>query len=126
MGTADDNLHLRLDSPSIDKGSDAFPLRVPADSGDVDDDNDLLEQLPWDLAGFARKFDAGVDTGNLIDQGAYEEQCLACPWDLNGDGTVGSADLLILLVNWGAQCHHANFLELDTVGQEDVDAMRAH
>ncbi len=128
LGTADDNLHLRLDSPSIDKGSDASPLNVPLDSGDVDDDDDLLEQLPWDLATFVRKFDAGVaiDTGNLIDQGAYEEQCLACPWDLNGDGTVGSADLLILQVNWGALCHHANFLEPDRVGREDQAALLAH
>ena len=24
-----------------------------------------------------------------------------CPWDLDGNGTVGASDLLALLVNWG-------------------------
>ncbi len=126
LGTADDNLRLRLDSPSIDKGSDAFPLNVPKDSGDVNDNNNPDEELPWDLARNLRKFDAGVDTGNIIDQGAYEVRCPACPWDLNGDRTVGVGDMLILLQNWGASCHHANFLEPDTVGQEDLNAMTAH
>ncbi len=126
LGTGDDNLHLRLDSPSIDKGSDDFPMHVPRDSGDVDDDGNTAMELPWDLAKFPRKFDAGVNTVSIIDQGAYEEQCLACPWDLDGDGTVDTVDVLILQANLGALCHHANFLEPDTVGREDRAAMVAH
>lgn len=133
LGTKDDHLHLRLDSPSIDKGSDAS-MNVPRDSGDVDDDGNTAEELPWDLPGSRRIFDAGVadppENANNIDQGAYEEQCPACPWDLDGDGTVvpafGSGDLVILLAHWGERCQHANFLEPDTVGQEDLDAMIAH
>ena len=27
--------------------------------------------------------------------------CKGCPADFNGDGNVGSADLLVLLANWG-------------------------
>ncbi len=101
---------------------------MPPDSGDVDDSGTTTEELPWDLARNGRKFDAGVaiDTGNRIDQGAYEEPCFACPWDLNGDGKVNMVDALRVEFNWGARCHHANFLEPDTVGGEDLDAMLRH
>ena len=128
LGTEDDHLRLRLNSPSFDKGSDAFPMDVPPDSGDVNDDGNTTQELPWDLQGNSRKFNAGVaiDTGNEIDQGAYEGHCFACPWDLNGDGTVDVADLLILLGDWGQRCKHANFLEPDRVGGEDYAAMQRH
>lgn len=124
LGNKDDHLRLRLDSPSIDKGKDEDPTYVPLDSGDVDDDGNEGVPLPWDLPGRTRIFDAGVDGENGdVDQGAYEEQCPACPWDLDGSGSVGSVDLLILQVNWGARCHHANFVEPDTVGGSDLLAL---
>lgn len=129
LGTKDDHLRLRLNSPSFDKGSDLSPLRVPLDSGDVDDDTDVLEELPWDLQGNTRKFDAGVDNpppfNFIIDQGAYEAPCFACPWDLDGDGTVGVVDLLILQGSWGQRCKHANFRDPDTVGTEDLNVLLA-
>ncbi len=46
------------------------------------------------------------DTGNgkapIVDMGAYEFQVVAaCDWDLDGDGNVGTSDLIQLLGNWG-------------------------
>ena len=121
-----DDLHLALNSPSIDKGSDDFPLHVPKDSGDVNDDTIDDEELPWDLDKFPRMFDGVVGTPNDIDQGAYEEQSLACPWDLNGDGMVSAADLLLLLANWGQTCNHADFNGNDDVGAADLLALLAN
>ena len=44
-----------------------------------------------------------------------------CPWDLNGDGTVGSVDLLTLLVAWGPnKGHPADFNGDGTVGSVDL------
>ncbi|MEE9131718.1 MAG: FG-GAP repeat protein [Phycisphaerales bacterium] len=50
-----------------------------------------------------------------------------CPWDLDGNGTVGATDLLSLLVNWGdcADCNDcpADFDGNCTVGATDLLAL---
>ena len=100
VGTADDNLSLSLGSPCIDAGLDSA---VPSDVGDVDDDGNILETLPWDLHKQNRLFDAvpGISTDD-VDMGAYEDQHLAaCPADFDGDGDVGPFDLAVLLDSWG-------------------------
>ncbi len=49
------------------------------------------------------------------------EVAVACPWDLSGDGIVGSADLLALLIAWGPnKGHPADFNGDGTVGSADL------
>ncbi len=79
VGTIDDDLGLRAGSPCIDAGDNTA---VPADTDDLDLDDDLLERTPLDLAGQARFADDPdtVDTGvadeptylEIVDIGAYE------------------------------------------------------
>jgi hypothetical protein len=54
------DLRLQEGSPCIDTGStDA----LPADTADLDDDSDVLEDIPFDLDGNDRVVDGGVDMG---------------------------------------------------------------
>ncbi len=77
-GTDDDDygdLHLSLDSPVIDAGSN---FEVPADEFDLDGDGDTDELMPFDFDGYARLVDDPLtpDTGYgsppVVDMGAYE------------------------------------------------------
>lgn len=123
-GTLDDNFRLLANSPCIDRGSNS---QLAADAGDVDNDNNLIEPLPIDLDGNARRIDdpntadLGAGTAPIVDIGAYE---FAPPCDLvsdlNGDGEVSIADLAILLSNYGSASgmgHDQGDLDGDT----DVD-----
>ncbi len=54
----------------------------------------------------------------------------ACPWDLDGNGSVGASDLLSLLASWGpcppkADCP-ADFDDNGTVGASDLLALLAN
>ncbi|MCK4958980.1 MAG: leucine-rich repeat domain-containing protein, partial [Planctomycetes bacterium] len=79
VGTEDDDLRLALDSPCIDAGDNTA---VPADVADLDDDGNVGERLPMDLAGWWRFTDEPntVNTGvadlpkysAIVDMGAYE------------------------------------------------------
>jgi hypothetical protein len=79
VGTVDDDLALRAGSRCIDAGDNTA---VPADTDDLDLDDDLLERIPLDPAGKARFADDPdtADTGvadepeypKIIDIGAYE------------------------------------------------------
>ncbi len=90
-GTEDDDLHLLSGSPCIDAA----------------DNTAVPKGIDTDLDGNPRFVDdpATKDTGNgdppIVDMGAYEFQVVICPWDLNGNGTVGVGDLLILVGNFG-------------------------
>jgi len=97
-GTSDDNLRLLDGSPAIDGGDD---VQLPADAFDLDGDGDTTEPLPMDRDGHARQFDA-VSGEPVVDMGAYENQRVdGCPWDLNGDGVVDTADVTAMLAAWG-------------------------
>jgi len=102
FGTEDDDVRLLRCSPCIDAADNEA---VPADEFDLDDDGNTSEPLPFDLDGNPRFVDDPyvTDTGNgtppIVDMGAYEFQA-DCPGDLNGDRTVGHADLGILLAAW--------------------------
>ena len=51
----------------------------------------------------------------------------ACPWDLDGSGSVGAADLLGLLVSWGpCKGCPADFDDNDDVGVADLLALLAN
>jgi hypothetical protein len=65
VDAASGDLHLRPTSPCIDTGNtDA----LPPDTENLDDDSDVLEDIPFDLDGNPRVVDGGVDMG------AYEYQ----------------------------------------------------
>ena len=78
-GTEDDDLSLRAGSPCIDAGDNTA---VPADTDDLDLDEDLLERVPLDMYGLIRFADDPdtEDTGvadvptylEIVDIGAYE------------------------------------------------------
>ncbi len=96
------DFRLSSGSPAIDAGDNEA---VPADTGDLDEDGDFEEPIPFDLYGNPRfADDPGTDdTGNgtppIVDMGACEfHVCLA---DLDGDNDTDQADLGILLADWG-------------------------
>ncbi len=60
VGTLDDDLRLRAGSPAINFGNDGS---LPADTLDLDGDNDTTETIPFDLAGNERIVGASVDIG---------------------------------------------------------------
>lgn len=62
-GTIDDGIRLAATSPAIGVGHKLF---IPKDTLDIDDDGDVAENLPVDVAGFSR-----IQDGTL-DLGAYE------------------------------------------------------
>jgi predicted outer membrane repeat protein len=123
--------HLSPGSPCIDAGDNAA---VPPDTEDLDDDGDVLEPTPYDLDGNPRfvddscKVDTGLGDPPLVDMGAYEFQGCSC--DLNGDGSVGVNDFLILLAAWGpcGDCDNcpADFDGDCSVGVTDFLQLLAH
>ena len=74
-GTEDDNLQLSPRSPCIDAGDNTA---VPADTTDLDADDNTTEPTPWDFDGNPRFIDAlhADDTGRgippIVDMGAFE------------------------------------------------------
>ncbi|MHC4093032.1 MAG: right-handed parallel beta-helix repeat-containing protein, partial [Planctomycetota bacterium] len=107
MFTDPENGDYRLSpgSPAIDAADNAA---VPTDADDVDADGDLLERIPFDLAGDPRFRDDPdtPDTGNadgldtVVDMGAYEFQ-YTCQGDLDGSSGVDLIDLQMLLNQFG-------------------------
>jgi hypothetical protein len=99
-GTADDdygNLGLRPNSPCIDAAANTY---VPADTYDIDGDDNTAEPLPFDLSGQPRFHDdpSTPDTGSgtppLVDIGAYEFQGTSyARGDLNCDGSINGYDI---------------------------------
>ncbi|MHC4981264.1 MAG: hypothetical protein ACYTGT_19950, partial [Planctomycetota bacterium] len=61
--------------------------------------------------------DTGVGDPPIVDMGAYEFQGCSC--DLNGDGSVGVNDFLILLAAWGP-CADCNNCPADFDGDCEV------
>lgn len=97
------DFHLGSESPAIDAGDNFL---IPTDEGDLDEDGDVNEPLPLDFDGNPRFVDdpntrdTGLGDPPIVDMGAYEFQAVVFG-DLDGDGTVGASDLLIMLASWG-------------------------
>ena len=103
-GTEDDDLRVQPDSPCIDAGNNWGP---EVDVADLDADGDTAELTPLDIDGNPRFADAATIAGigcgipATVDMGAYEfqgrpETGPVYFGDLNGDGLVGVADLMVL------------------------------
>lgn len=98
LSTSDCGLIPLPGSPAIDGGDNSA---LPSDLGDLDDDEDTVEQAPFDFAGNARRIDDPLadDQGNgqppVVDIGAFEFQRLF--GDLDGDYDVDLNDLARLL-----------------------------
>jgi hypothetical protein len=91
ISTAD--LRLSPDSPCIDAGNAAH---LPADSEDIDTDNDTDEPIPLDIAGRTRVVSTAPDIG------AYERQPDECRADHTGDAVLNSADYFAYLADYFA------------------------
>ncbi len=84
-GTADDDLHLLIDSPCVDTGDDTA---LPADTFDQDHDGDHSESLPQDFEGDPRVADADGDSTPTVDMGADEHW-----FDCNDNGLHDARDI---------------------------------
>jgi hypothetical protein len=85
---------LACGSPCV-HGGDPNTNLVPDDLYDVDNDNDLTEETPTMIRATrvrACRVDIGADESALF---------ISCPGDADGDGTVGPADLALVLGAWG-------------------------
>jgi T5SS/PEP-CTERM-associated repeat protein len=115
-GTMEDQLAFVLDSTVLGLGQD--PILVLSDDIDGDGDEDLVtvnESVagpgPGGVASIAVLLnlacpedvdeDGTVGFGDLLAILAAWGPCLECPADLDGDGTVGFPDLLAVLSAWG-------------------------
>ncbi len=116
IGTEDDDLRLTSGSPCIDAGDNAA---VPPDAADLDDDGDMTEPTPLDIARVSRFLDDPftADTGSgiapLVDMGAHEHGRMG---DLDGDMDVDHYDLALFVAcldgpegDLGAGCAAADF-----------------
>ena len=75
VGTADDDLSLSAGSPCIDAGSNSW---IGRDVADQDQDGSVVEDVPVDILGSARRVDdplvvnTGQGTDPIVDMGAFE------------------------------------------------------
>ncbi len=99
--------NLDVDPNFVDQQSGLLQLDAGSPCIDAGDNLAVPPDVPTDLANQPRFVDdpATRDTGlgrpPIVDMGAYEFQPGDLVGDLDGDGTVGPADLLILLGAWG-------------------------
>lgn len=114
-------------SPAIDAGLNWL---LPVDVTDVDQDGNTDEIVDVDFMLQPRVTDGLEGKGNcelaMVDMGAFEavgEVVLAVVMaDLNGDGVVSTADLLILLASWGevGECPLADLNGDGIIGTADL------
>ncbi len=106
----DNNYHIISGSPCIDAADNtAVPKGVVTD----------LDGNPRFIDDPVTK-DTGLGDPPIVDMGAYEYQALiACPWDLDKSGSVGTGDLLELFTQWGT-AGSADFDESGEVGTGDL------
>jgi hypothetical protein len=105
-GTTDDSAAIRMQSPAIDRGDNAY---LPADDADEDNDADLLEPMPFDIAGQPRLHDdididgPNGELGPQVDIGAFEYQGRSCPADLDTNGLLDLTDVTLFVTAFPAQ-----------------------
>ncbi len=100
--TGDEDLRLHAGSPCIDAGDNTW---IPVDVVTDLDGNPRFVDDPGTK-------DTGVGRPPIVDMGAYEFQGVSCFWDLDGDDSVGTGDLILLLGSWGDPYGTADLIEL--------------
>jgi len=90
------NLRLAAGSPCIDKGDNNS---VPADTADLDNDANTVEQTPLDIDLHSRFVDGDPNSAVVVDMGAYEFSWVFAG-DFDGDADVDFADFAILAASW--------------------------
>ena len=125
--------NINTDPLFVDPDNDDYHLSPGSPCIDAADNTAVQKGIDTDLDGNPRFVDdpdtkdTGFGDPPIADMGAYEFQALNCPWDLDGNGTVGATDLLSLLVTWGvcAPCIDcpADFDGNCTVGATDLLAL---
>ncbi len=99
----DNDYRLSAGSQAIDAGDNTA---VPNDIDTDLDDNPRFVDDP-------KTKDTGKGDAPIVDMGAYEFQVgAACDWDLDGDGNVGTGDLILLLGSWGDPYGTQDLIEL--------------
>ena len=88
----DDAVSISSTSPCIDAGDVSL---LPIDSIDMDNDGDVLEELPVDFFGNERI------VGTTVDIGSIEFQGQRCVGDVNADNIVNVVDILAIISHWG-------------------------
>ena len=131
-GNSDDDYRVSAGSPAIDSGSN---WGAPNDLADLDDDGVTDELAVIDLDHAPRFRDAieigaGCGVTAPIDQGAYEHDGVvgapAILGDIDGDGSVGLSDLLVVLTLWNTPGCLADFALDGTVDLNDLLVILAH
>ncbi|MEE9131513.1 MAG: hypothetical protein V3T84_15970 [Phycisphaerales bacterium] len=112
-----DDYHISASSPCIDAAANII---VPKGfMTDLDGNPRFIED--------PNTPDTGLGDCPIVDMGSYEFQegtTDCCPWDLDGSGSVGAADLLSLLVSWGpCKGCPADFDGNGSVGASDLLAL---
>lgn len=124
-GTKDDNYgNVRLGPGSlcVDAASnDAVPKGITTDlDGNPRFVDDPMSDDCWQEPGTC-------GDPPIVDMGAYEFQPVICPWDLDGNGSVGASDLLSLLAQWGTDPGGPpDFDGSGSVGASDLLALLAN
>jgi hypothetical protein len=106
--------NIDLDPMFVSPCLDDFRLAAGSPAIDAGDTTALPPDVQQDLDGLQRFVDDPdtPDTGvgsPPVDMGAYEFQNAFCPADLDGDGMVGTTDLLAMLAAWGTPDADMNF-----------------
>ncbi|UCC21830.1 MAG: hypothetical protein JSW23_08440, partial [Planctomycetota bacterium] len=96
VDAAGGNLRLEAVSPCIDAGDNTG---VPNDVGDLDNDSNTTEPIPWDLDNRTRFADGDCNGTVVVDMGAYEF-AWAYLGDFDGQCDVDAGDLGVLCEEW--------------------------
>jgi hypothetical protein len=115
----------------VNPDNDDFRIGAGSPCIDAADNTAVPEDIEFDLARLPRFVDdpdtpdTGFGTPPIVDMGAYEYQALDCAADLNDDGIVDVADLLILLAAWGEPGGEADIIQDGLVDHLDLFALLA-
>ncbi len=110
--------NIDADPSFVSPQSGDYRLQAGSACIDAGDPDAVVEPGESDLTGLPRSIDGDLDGVAVVDIGAFE-RAPPCP-DLDGDGIIALADLLLLLAAWGESVSPADLDGDGTVGAGDV------